>query len=723
MRVQVNNPIPRAQLRAAPLPSDTFRGAPNVTSNADNLRDLAGALGSFSGSLQALNSKRDAENPSEEELQRQKNLILNAREGELQHINANGSFSSGETVANATLKKLAGRLDARAVERETLESLQNTNLVGVDVDEFVRTKREETIARVGDDPFSRGGFEEVFSGLRDKVSDIQSTQTAAQQDDITRTIVARTAAEEVNSLIANGASPAEVQDFVRGAQGQLTGSGSNITNAEFDDNVINISATLAETSPEHAIELLTAQRTDRTTGAKLGSLLDKSKGTGRAASIIAQAEKAIDDRTTQELTGRLHAENERRILGETDLTDFRDESVNGRTVTKAEQETTFKRRLDERFDQLVESGSLSVNDAIREKVRVLNNANIDSDLIKNELGDVSRRITPTTLDDPEIEADAIRRLELFQKLKATNRNFVLSQVSENDRRFYQTAEVLQRFQGLTPQSALSRAADALNSEHGPKTVNLARRTDDIIRHTRSQFDRLGPSLLTGNKLNASFQGNVVNDVQTLAGVLISQGVSEDDAIEQAAIQVADDSVVFDGVVLSGIENVKALQINNFDAALRKSIDDVIVALPPDLPIEGKARPRHLGGGLFWLVDEDGLPVIDPDTKREVRISAKTIKANGQYLTENAGSIEDAKEALRISEDQAAKARQRAVLAEQGFDLGGVKPADKATQTKAREEAEEAERNVLRDRQRFNDVNPSQSTPNENDVVDSIIGSR
>ncbi|WP_062219498.1 hypothetical protein [Aureimonas sp. D3] len=606
-RVQVRD-LPTAQLRPADRPVDTFvqPARPADDATTENLID---ALGFFNHNLSGLGTAMRLKRKAGDEIaaQRQEN-VLNLSTAEQKRAIAETGLINGEPIANARLKKMAGAADGAQWATDLKAELAPMNLSGMDVEAFVRKRAGEYMKGVNGDPFVTGGFSRYVDDVVGWASNQKTSQGLQEREQLTRNTTFQYLKSQVDGWVQEGVSPEQLHANVQQFYKDVGAGKDRITTPELiDHHVMTIASQLVDTNPEAALAMVTQGRKGAD-GKDIGSLAADPRYSAQVASMIHQGKKVVLNRDTATLFHETRQANLKRVLIDNDTTAFHDVTgPNGKTLTQKEQETQFLGDLTANLQARVDAGEITQAAMRQEVARRAGRLNLDDPFIKDELDGVERRyMSVDAANDPATVADIEERAKTYLDLKGSNKNYVMSQVSDKSRDFYEAVDVHKRYMGSSDESALEFANQVVNPTDGMEQ-NLAFKRQEIGQKVRSKLS----GWFTSHSM--IYDLAYASQIEKVADLYAKSGMNLDTAIDAATEQVFDRTPSFEGDPLIGLEgqNLPA----DYQDILKTMGEDYKAVDARGKTFEGAITYRHLEGGTIAMVDrENGTFLEDQDGK-------------------------------------------------------------------------------------------------------------
>lgn len=271
--------------------------------------------------------------------------------------------------------------------------------------------------------------------------------------------------------------------------------------------------------------------------------------------------------------------------------------------------------------------------------------------IATELNGIENRYSPqAAANDPEFVRDLAERANTYGRLKATNRHYALSQVSETSRDFFDSYDIHRRY---FPQSSEDAALSFANRVVNP----LGGRRQDLTFH-RDETQQLIRRKMNSQNWVFSAEIDYVNgytfEVENLAERLVAGGMNTSVAIEAAVERVFDNMVRYNDVPLPFLEAHNLPQ--DFTEIIDGMVEDYRTMDRRRMEHEGPIIPVHLGSGILTLHDRELNGAVLNEEGKPIYFDAQHLRELSNLRRQNA----DAEAIRRAQERHDRRIRQREI---------------------------------------------------------------
>ena len=613
-RVQVSDLNAYEPLRPTPIQSDTFTGAPRAPDVSANYDALARSLGSFSRSLFNLDNELHRPNPKKDK--RNDTILANKLAKltveERAQVARTGILPDGTVISHKpALMKAAGQADGIILNQKLSHELANNfDWEHQDADAWLAQKQQEYLQSSGiRDPFAIKGFLEKSNQLRSKALTQQHTFQEKRALEYEGDVVYKNLEGLVYEKIEEGLQPDEIHRFVRAAYKDFGKKGTIGMNYEqLDKYVLAIADNIATTHPKVALELINGKREGA--GPASAPISSKVALKARAEQITATAKKAIINMEADATEQRLYQDNARRVM-EGDYSSFKEVVIpeadgSPRKITIDDQEKSLTNALMKWGEQAQKEDKLTPAAVDRNVVPIMQRMNLDNPYLINEIDGLEKRVSGNTLGDQNSTNDIIERFNRWRDMKAIAPSYVRSQLSEPTQKFLNTMDNLVRYKHMDTRRAILMANKAYtNLEENPALAQSMSYYRDQIK--TAVGDYLDTYWLTNSTNDPTYNiGIATAETEDYARTLYATGeYTPEEAIEQAAKEIAKSQKVYKGRIVSGLEKF-SLAPNWQEGA------DAIVEKFKEqgLSINEDYFLTHIGGGQLYLSDRNGNPLTN-----------------------------------------------------------------------------------------------------------------
>jgi hypothetical protein len=453
-RFQVDE-LPDAPRRAvAPVQGDTFVRPPAVPNVSKNTKDLASALGSFSGALGGLIQERDKEAKQRAEDLAKGTIANKTRKQYIKEVQAGTLPNYGDPFSQAVYAKQYGEYQADIFKEKFEQRLEGNVEEGTpgfdwregDVDQLFTESVSPLYERMSEEhPAARATFNRAVQKYREKLLKrqhevLQETAEEEQQDAAFNVFRKR-----ANTLLSPEegppADPETLHRELRKLYSELgPGTPNNRTYSELDREVLNLAGQLAETHPAHAIELIRSKRIGKD-GEPIPSIASKKKHRDQVRSIAKQVQSTIIDQTKEKVKDKTDELNlKAATTKETGPPVFKDVSVplpNGEeyTYTVEQQRRAAAKALKAYSDRQTRKLRESPTQRINREIDLYSTAGLKNPDWTQRFDDLPSLLTAQNLSNPEIRKRILADANLYGHLRSKSKFAARSHIGSEAEKF------------------------------------------------------------------------------------------------------------------------------------------------------------------------------------------------------------------------------------------------------------------------------------------------
>jgi hypothetical protein len=675
-------------LRPGGIPDSTF-----VTPAQDPLLRISSALGELKPALAQFGAAYYATTQKRQEEENTKNALLKStpelREG-LKSIGPAPVGSLPPTSSGAIESKLYGQRVAQDLQNDIVVRAQSGQIdwATTDVQKLVFDEMQKKLqGEFPDNHFAQSGFAGSMNGFAAKLQDLRDKHVVQEDQQLRQDNTFAGIAQAHTQASLDGKSPEEKAQAVFSAVNALAGpNGSQKVDFPVANKyVLDFARRLvSEGKVEDAIAILTAERT-RSDGTKLPPLLQTAAHGAEVASILhsalverrKQANLAAVQAITSNDAGMIAGENGRlATVGDIVL---KKEDGTPHVISAAERQKAAVREYTQNVSPAIAAANHeSPPQTFDRELSNLANAGAEHPQWKAILESAPKAASLNELTNPQKRDALLASAALYDQLREKNSGYLKQLVETPTRDFFEAYRVARRLPGKSMEEALDDARRA--------SVDISPDREDILKghyrtieqqvstaDPRTWWQWLKPGFLGGEPAPVN-AGHIQGEIIKTARLFARLGLSPDHAVKEAQTAIRETSQIVNGWVIPKFD-VKTP--GDFPEVARQYFDTFVSQYGKLNGGVGRSDVgvSYDGGGVFTLVDPNGLPLRDDKGVRHFTLKdlyaehAARDDVIRQQALDTANAINTAKaapkEAVRLSHEKGARADIDTALSEIG----------------------------------------------------------
>ncbi|UJW85099.1 hypothetical protein [Devosia sp. SL43] len=616
-RIQVPEFGNTAQLKPAPLPSDTFAAAAQASIDR-RFEATAAALSFFSSAVGQIGSIASSVAPlvQQNNTWAEERRIHGMTNDEIKaQVRAGNIPSYADPFANTAAGKLLGQRYGEAAAAEFTQHMQtefdwNTGDPNAEATKWLNAELE----KYGDNPIMGQQIAAAFGSAREQVTQFginRMNEQATEQ----RTDAAYLGMEGfLKHAVINGSDPAQTADIlfstypVMGTEGTL-----GVDNKALDAQLLTNAARIASTNPEYAAAIINAK------GPSGMSFAENPQYMAKVDLINADIQRATWNQEHALAVADLNGNNLQTLLNGGSLNDLRPfvyTDINGaqQTITPDQQRETAMVNYGQLSDMRARNYNETPQEQIIHDTVQLGKAGQLNPRLSETLNGIAMQATPGTQMDPEAETQLVERLKTAVAVSAQNPLILQTHVKDaKDRDFIEAFQIGVGTLQMNDSEAIQFAGQVVNSGN----VSLSPQAVADLDKEVAAYDFTDWDWLWENDPEQRYElGNTYAIEQRIGGVakalVAANGMSPAKAVQLAGEMTRKTFMPYRGQVLDlggmnapgNVRDALNAYLNSFAAENPVTMSERGLA-PQDLTVIQR-------GSNFFIVNKDDFSFVPLD---------------------------------------------------------------------------------------------------------------